>query len=585
MKRNRMTMIRSALLALTMALIFCCAAQAEAGGKCGDQVTWTLDCEGLLRIQGQGAMYDGAFWKDSVGPEHILRVRVEEGVTTIGGGAFQECAKLSEVILPESITTLGDAAFAGCDALSVMTLPSGITEMVGPAFSEKTEKLILDEMKCETAKTLGSWDIPFCLPGDDTKLIYAFTETCEPIGLTIYELPSRDVTHVDLPDGIECIREFFFEGMKQLKSVRIPSSVTKLTIGAFGGLYRHFYIQCEKGSYAEKFALEQGLQYDNGEEKVIGYDIKDPDKKIDWILRHYLRPGMSDKQKALVLHNWLINNAHYHNDQTVKCHLDETLLIKGYGVCEAYAGAYSQLLSKAGIANAKIDSNTMDHVWNVVRIGGKWYHVEVTWDDAGEQPREAPCIAGTERQKYFLMTDKQLAADHQWDTRHYSADRGWFYSWYDPEFGKELTMMLWLPKGDCLVLLDWHTKTAMVLDTAFDFTENVDIPNTCVHESLEGEKTKFKITSIAEGAFRNRKNLKSIVIAKNIQKIGKNAFLNCKNLKEITVKTTALTQKNVGDNAFKGISKKAVVHCPKDYVKAYRKLFRKRGAEKTVTFH
>ncbi len=92
----------------------------------------------------------------------------------------------------------------------------------------------------------------------------------------------------------------------------------------------------------------------------------------------------------------------------------------------------------------------------------------------------------------------------------------------------------------------------------------------------------YKVTSIAANAFKNNKKLKKVVIGKNVTKIGKKAFYGCSKLKNITVKTTKLTKKNVGSQAFKGIHKKAAFKVPKKKRSSYRKIFRARGAAKTT---
>ena len=80
------------------------------------------------------------------------------------------------------------------------------------------------------------------------------------------------------------------------------------------------------------------------------------------------------------------------------------------------------------------------------------------------------------------------------------------------------------------------------------------------------------------------KKLKTVIIGKNVKKIGKNAFRSCPKLNNITIKTTKLTAKNVGASAFKGISKKAIVKCPKAKKKAYRKILLKKGMKTSVKF-
>ena len=87
----------------------------------------------------------------------------------------------------------------------------------------------------------------------------------------------------------------------------------------------------------------------------------------------------------------------------------------------------------------------------------------------------------------------------------------------------------------------------------------------------------LKITAIGNNAFRNYTKLRTVSIGKNIRTIGKNAFFKCSKLKTIVIKTSKLTAKTVGANAFKGIYKKAVIKAPKAKRKAYTSLLRKRG--------
>ena len=78
--------------------------------------------------------------------------------------------------------------------------------------------------------------------------------------------------------------------------------------------------------------------------------------------------------------------------------------------------------------------------------------------------------------------------------------------------------------------------------------------------------------------------LTTLTIGKNVKTIGKNAFSGCKKLKTITLKTSLLTAKTVGANAFKNIYKKATFKCPKKKVSEYKKLLIKKGAPKTCKF-
>ena len=90
----------------------------------------------------------------------------------------------------------------------------------------------------------------------------------------------------------------------------------------------------------------------------------------------------------------------------------------------------------------------------------------------------------------------------------------------------------------------------------------------------------YKVTEIADGACKGMSNVTTLTIGKNITKIGKEAFRKCKKAKTINILTTSL--KSVGENAFDGIPKKAVITCPKKKVKSYQQLLTASGLAKTV---
>lgn len=96
--------------------------------------------------------------------------------------------------------------------------------------------------------------------------------------------------------------------------------------------------------------------------------------------------------------------------------------------------------------------------------------------------------------------------------------------------------------------------------------------------SLGGKK--FKVTAVGDNAFKNCKKAVSASIGKNVRTIGRQAFMNCGQLKKITIKSTALKQ--VGKNALKGISKKAVIKVPAKNLKKYQKILKGKGQNKQV---
>ena len=109
--------------------------------------------------------------------------------------------------------------------------------------------------------------------------------------------------------------------------------------------------------------------------------------------------------------------------------------------------------------------------------------------------------------------------------------------------------------------------------------KRVIIPKTVTIDGVE-----YKVTSIGKKAFRNNKSLKEVVIGKNITKIETKAFYGCKNLRRVTFKTTTLSKKSVGKNAFGKINNKASYLIPSEKLKKYKRWLKKRGAIKQQIF-
>jgi hypothetical protein len=74
---------------------------------------------------------------------------------------------------------------------------------------------------------------------------------------------------------------------------------------------------------------------------------------------------------------------------------------------------------------------------------------------------------------------------------------------------------------------------------------------------------QYKVTQIASKAFYRNRTVQKVTIGKNVAAIGASAFYGSRNLKTVTIKTTKLTARKLGRNAFKGINGKAVFICPK----------------------
>jgi hypothetical protein len=109
-------------------------------------------------------------------------------------------------------------------------------------------------------------------------------------------------------------------------------------------------------------------------------------------------------------------------------------------------------------------------------------------------------------------------------------------------------------------------KTVKVIGTSKKKVKSIAIPAT-----VKTCGKKYTVIGVGKEAFKNCKKLKKVTFGKNVKKIEKNAFYNCKKLKTLIFKTKKLKYKNVGKNAFKGISKNVKIKAPKGKQESYLK--------------
>ena len=112
------------------------------------------------------------------------------------------------------------------------------------------------------------------------------------------------------------------------------------------------------------------------------------------------------------------------------------------------------------------------------------------------------------------------------------------------------------------------------------FTGNKAKTSVVIPSTIRINRVTYKVTAISDNALKNNRNLKKVVISTNVTKIGKNAFYGCKNLTSVTIRSSRLTLKNVGSNAFKNTSSKVTVRVPKKQKTLYSQILKKRGINK-----
>ena len=230
-----------------------------ASGKCGENLTWSIDSKGTLTISGTGAMWD----YDPVGAENgdhtsapwydydPVKLVLEEGITYIGRCAFWGCGFTGSLTIPKSVTSLGWYAFTDCRNLTNVTILNGLTSIYYSAFSgcERLTRVVIPE----SVTSIGIMAFTGCvsltsvvIPGSVTSIGDFAFEGC--ISLTSVVISEgvtsigdvafwncTNLSSVTLPQSLTSIGESAFRDCGSLTSIVIPESVISIGAGAFRG--------------------------------------------------------------------------------------------------------------------------------------------------------------------------------------------------------------------------------------------------------------------------------------------------------------------------------------------------------------
>lgn len=113
--------------------------------------------------------------------------------------------------------------------------------------------------------------------------------------------------------------------------------------------------------------------------------------------------GKSQAETALFAHDMLCLGFEY--DLSLESRDLYGFFVNKRGTCQGYAWAYMAILRELGMECDFVASDSIDHIWNLVRIDGEWYHVDVTWDDPPAKTDTGRAVS----RRHFLCSDKTAA--------------------------------------------------------------------------------------------------------------------------------------------------------------------------------
>jgi len=139
-------------------------------------------------------------------------------------------------------------------------------------------------------------------------------------------------------------------------------------------------------------------------------------RRVRQIVADNISPDMSEFQKQLVLHDYLVYNTRYDpspvGEIPIESHSPYGALIRGVAVCNGYSYAFKLLMDAVGIeceiiyGEAEANGVVEKHAWNRVKIGGNFYLVDTTWASP------FPDMPGMITYDYFNITDEMISVSH-----------------------------------------------------------------------------------------------------------------------------------------------------------------------------
>lgn len=162
--------------------------------------------------------------------------------------------------------------------------------------------------------------------------------------------------------------------------------------------YRSFFQKLsDKDSYAAGCVSAIQVKYCRSEDTAVTFFVEYRTTLLqERYVNRKVKKLVSKKRKCTTLEKikWGRDYLVRHMKYDKRFYTAYDAFYRGKGNCMAYAYAYLRIMQELHVPCIYVSSK--DHAWNMVRLKGKWYHVDVTWDD------------GTGTYLYFLKGKKDF---------------------------------------------------------------------------------------------------------------------------------------------------------------------------------
>lgn len=150
----------------------------------------------------------------------------------------------------------------------------------------------------------------------------------------------------------------------------------------------------------------------NGDEAGLSAEKAEIARKARQAVSSLIGPGMTDLEKEIAIHDYIIYNCDYEINESLNTGDARGFFNHGRVQCSGYSDVFRLLGCLSGLEIRSVDGDivgeTGGHEWNLIRLDGLWYAVDVTWDD--------PVGGGAENWMYLNIPHRLLDSDHIYDS-------------------------------------------------------------------------------------------------------------------------------------------------------------------------
>lgn len=131
-------------------------------------------------------------------------------------------------------------------------------------------------------------------------------------------------------------------------------------------------------------------------------------------------PSFTEYAKVKAIHDYIVKKNFYNkgdrNEESggVSIYHPASIIYGNGGVCNAYATLFDLMAKEAGLETRFLTGKSLrngeDHMWNMVKIMGKWYHIDTTWDDPviNFSEKDIENLGDFVTYDYFLKSDEEI---------------------------------------------------------------------------------------------------------------------------------------------------------------------------------